>query len=51
MSRKMLIKVLKKDGHTCDEAEDGLDAVAKVKDDMATPFRPLSHHNLSDPSP
>jgi hypothetical protein len=35
MSRKMVVKVLKKDGHTCEEAEDGVDAVAKAKANLA----------------
>ena len=31
----MLCKVLRSEGHTCDEAEDGLIAVEKVKQKMA----------------
>ena len=34
MNRKMLCKVMKAAGHTCEEAEDGAVAVQKVKDKM-----------------
>ena len=34
MSRKMLLKILRKDGHICEEAEDGLMAVDKVKEKL-----------------
>jgi CheY-like chemotaxis protein len=34
MSRKMLLKTLKANGHTCEEAEDGKQAVEKVKADL-----------------
>jgi CheY-like chemotaxis protein len=36
MSRKMLVKILKKDAHTCEEAEDGVDAVDKAKAKLAS---------------
>ena len=32
LNRKMLIKCLKKNGHRCTEAEDGLEAIVKVKE-------------------
>ena len=32
LNRKMLLKVLKKDGHICTEAEDGLEAIERVKE-------------------
>jgi signal transduction histidine kinase/CheY-like chemotaxis protein len=45
LNRKMLLKCLKADGHTCWEAEDGLQAIAMVKDrvhpedrDLCVPF-------------
>ena len=34
LNRKMLSKCLRSDGHSCSEAEDGLDAVMKVKERM-----------------
>ena len=34
LNRKMLVRTFKMSGHTCDEAEDGLLSVAKVKDLM-----------------
>ena len=36
MSRKMLMKCLKGEGHTCEEAEDGAQAVAMVRDKVRT---------------
>jgi signal transduction histidine kinase/CheY-like chemotaxis protein len=45
LNRKMLLKCLKADGHTCWEAEDGLQAIAMIKDrihpedrDLCVPF-------------
>ena len=35
LNRKMLCKVLRNAGHTCDEAEDGLEAIEKIKERMA----------------
>ena len=35
LNRKMLIKIFRIAGHTCDEAEDGVIAVSKVKEKMA----------------
>ena len=32
LNRKMLLKVLNKDGHRCTEAEDGLEAIERVKE-------------------
>ena len=32
LNRKMLLKCLKKDGHVCTEAEDGLEAIERVKE-------------------
>ena len=32
LNRKVLMKCLKKDGHRCTEAEDGLEAIERVKD-------------------
>ena len=37
LNRKMLCKVLNGAGHTCDIAEDGLEAVARVKGKMSSP--------------
>ena len=34
LNRKMLLKCLRTDGHTCAEAEDGLEAVKRVKERM-----------------
>ena len=35
LNRKMLIKIFRVAGHTCDEAEDGVIAISKVKEKMA----------------
>ena len=35
LNRKMLLKLLRNAGYTCDEADDGVNAVAKVKERMA----------------
>ena len=37
LNRKMLCKILRGAGHICDEAEDGLQAVVRVKERMADP--------------
>jgi signal transduction histidine kinase/ActR/RegA family two-component response regulator len=40
LNRKMLVKTFRAAGHTCDEAEDGMKAIAKVKEKMesASPY-------------
>jgi CheY-like chemotaxis protein len=37
MNRKMILKALLKEGHVCEEAEDGLQAIAKVLEKQTTP--------------
>ena len=37
LNRKMLCKILRGSGHTCDEAEDGLLAIQKIKTKMINP--------------
>ena len=42
LNRKMLLKIFRAAGHTCDEAEDGVVAVAKVKEMMSSDAKAYS---------
>ena len=42
LNRKMLLRIFRAAGHTCDEAEDGLIAVAKVKEMMSSSAKAYS---------
>ena len=42
LNRKMLIRTFKMSGHICDEAEDGVMAVAKVKEMMSSSAKAYS---------
>jgi CheY-like chemotaxis protein len=48
MARKMLLKTLKANGHTCEEAEDGAVAVERVRETLVDPGLPQFQVILMD---
>ena len=53
MNRKLLVRLLQNQGHTCDQAENGLAAVDKVKEALAndTPYDSILMDNLIPRNP